>query len=136
MNYFLRNIILWTWCLPQTLLGILLYIILKLRKDIANVTQHKDITLITTRDTKLLIGISLGKFIFINESKLDNELIKHEYGHTLQGYYTGPLYIIIIGIPSVFQAIRLSVEKKFTYKQYENSYPEKWADELGGVRNK
>ncbi|NQZ84417.1 MAG: hypothetical protein HRU03_01745 [Nanoarchaeales archaeon] len=136
MNYFLRNIILWTWCLPQTLLGILLYIILKLRKDIANVTQHKDITLITTRDTKLLIGISLGKFIFINESKLDNELIKHEYGHTLQGYYTGPLYIIIIGIPSVFQAIRLSVDKKFTYKQYENSYPEKWADELGGVRNK
>ena len=114
MNYFLRNIILWTWCLPQTLLGILLYIILKLRKDIANVTQHKDITLITTRDTKLLIGISLGKFIFINESKLDNELIKHEYGHTLQGYYTGPLYIIIIGIPSVFQAIRLSVDKKFT----------------------
>lgn len=32
--------------------------------------------------------------------ELSNQLLVHEYGHTIQSLMLGPLYLAIIGIPS------------------------------------
>ncbi len=59
-------------------------------------------------------SVSLGMFVFVTKEpyfydKLKNEytieelsqrLLVHEYGHTIQSLILGPLYLIIIGIPS------------------------------------
>jgi len=63
---------------------------------------------------------------------------KHEYGHTIQSMIFGPLYLIVVGLPSVMQNIigvillRRFDKHEYSYAYY-NRYPEKWADRLGGV---
>lgn len=74
-------------------------------------------------------GISLGMFIF----SPDERLMVHEYGHTYQSLLLGPLYLIVIGIPSAIWAnapgfIRLREEKGVPYSAF---WAEGWADCLG-----
>lgn len=67
-------------------------------------------------------GISLGPFAFVSE-RSGAETIAHEVdGHTVDSKIFGPLYLIIIGIPSILNAIF-----DFT-KCYYDFYPEKWAN--------
>jgi hypothetical protein len=76
-------------------------------------------------------GISLSIFIFLNEKDIEDiSSVKHEYGHSLQSFYLGWFYLIIIGIPS---ALRSLIWNMFKLKNisYYNGYPEKWADDLG-----
>jgi len=78
-------------------------------------------------------GISLSFIIFLNCNDLNNQrAIKHEYGHTVQSLYLGWFYLLIVGIPSI---IRVSIwnHYKLEDKRYYESYPENWADLLGGV---
>lgn len=62
------------------------------------------------------------------------DIIKHEYGHTIQSKLLGPLYLFIIGIPSIVWAsiygTKLVPETKNGYYKF---YTEKWADKLGQV---
>lgn len=136
MDYLFRNFVLYTWCFPQTFLGVLLLIKLKIQGRILEISNHKEIMLIITKNSKIMGGISLGKFIFVNENRMKSDIILHEYGHTIQGYIFGPLYIILIGIPSELLVIRYHLSKNFTREDYHNSYPENWADKLGGVKKK
>lgn len=87
----------WTWGLPQTLIGAVLY-----------AAHHKDDhfdyrgakATAWNKDT----GISLGKFIFVPRRAGGNAgkfLLEHEYGHTLQSLILGPFYLLIIGAPSI-----------------------------------
>ena len=47
-------------------------------------------------------GLTLGRFIFVNQYFKDlSNVILHERGHVKQSRILGPLYIIIIGIPSI-----------------------------------
>ena len=63
------------------------------------------------------------------------QTVKHEYGHTKQSKYLGLFYLILAGIPSVTRNILNRINnKKFNSKWYYSGYPEKWADELGGVK--
>ena len=48
-------------------------------------------------------GISLGTYILMSTTSYKdkrNRTKKHEYGHSRQSLYLGPLYLIIIGLPS------------------------------------
>ena len=59
-------------------------------------------------------GISLGLFIFIppqarfynadkyhfSDDEIRERLVVHEYGHTIQSLILGPLYFLIVGLPS------------------------------------
>ena len=50
-------------------------------------------------------GLTLGRFIFVNQHFVDlEETILHEIGHVKQSRILGPLYLIIIGIPSIYWA--------------------------------
>jgi len=134
MKCFYKNFILWTWCLFQTFLGILLYLKLKLQNRILKTENYNEICLVITKNSKKMAGISLGKFIFVNKSRNNLNTLKHEYGHTIQGYILGPFYIPLIGIPSILLVIRYHLDKNFTREDYHNSYPENWADSLGGAK--
>jgi hypothetical protein len=74
-------------------------------------------------------GISLGLFLFCP----DERLLPHEYGHTYQSLLLGPLYLLVIGIPSAVWAnapacVRMRQEKGISYYSF---WTEKWADRLG-----
>lgn len=87
-------------------------------------------------------GVSLGNYVLIGtyyENRL--ETINHEFGHTRQSRIFGPLYLLIIGLPSItgniYDRIRSRVDKNWTYKRsYKWYYTRPWehgADVLGGV---
>ena len=131
MNKILQNALLWTWCLPQSLLGFFYY--LHFRKRILGKKNYNGISVYCI-DTKAFGGISLGKFIFLSRKKdLEKRLIKHEYGHTIQGYIFGPLYILVIAIPSAVQFLISKYNKRFK-KSYFKRFPENWANKLAGVK--
>jgi hypothetical protein len=82
----------------------------------------------------------LGNYIFIPRYCLDNNFVKaHEWGHTRQSRIFGPLYLIVIGVPSLFgNAVwDMLFHRKWpaqkTHEWYMSRYPEKWANELGGL---
>lgn len=64
--------------------------------------------------------------------------MRHEYGHTIQSRYLGPLYLLVIGLPSILGNIWDRINHKtWMYSKscqwYYNQPWEKWADLLGRV---
>ena len=81
-------------------------------------------------------GLSLGMFIFIPQ-ELDaaesDLLLVHEYGHTLQSLALGPLYLPIVGLPSIIYARskRLRSKRRSSGASYYGFYTERWASSWG-----
>lgn len=76
-------------------------------------------------------GVSLGLFIFTPKGA--DQMAVHEYGHTYQSLFLGPLYLFIIGIPSCIwnrseRYRRLRAEYGVPYSF---CFAEGWADRLG-----
>jgi hypothetical protein len=120
--------------LPQTLLGIL----------VIRVTGARLLKTVNDREIwqheKKLNAVSLGKKIIVPKNHND-KVISHEYGHCLQSVKYGWAYLIIVGLPSVMRNIWDTVgHKKWSREQrsawYYSAWPEKQADELGGVIRK
>jgi hypothetical protein len=117
------------WELPQILLALMLYAILK--KRIIMAVYYEDVKVYFVKDFPG--GISLSFMIFLSEVDLNNlRAVKHEYGHTIQSLYLGWLYLIVVGVPSI---IRASIWNRYKLEEekYYESFPENWADFLGGV---
>jgi hypothetical protein len=117
------------WELPQILLALILYAVLKKRLLLA--IDYKDSKVFFVKDFPG--GISLSFMIFLYDSDLSNlRAIKHEYGHTIQSLYLGWFYLVIVGVPSI---IRASIwnHYKLEGKKYYEGFPENWADLLGGA---
>jgi hypothetical protein len=130
----LTKILLYIWQFPQILLALL----------IINITNKK--AQILYKDKKIyffgkniLSGVSLGEYIILSEYVKDKATLDHEYGHTIQSRIFGPLYLLVIGLPSAIgnNLWDRLFHKKWTFlrreKWYYSRYPEKWADKLGGV---
>ena len=68
-------------------------------------------------------GISLGPMAFVSERSNTPATIAHETdGHTVDSKIFGPLYLFVIGIPSILNAA-------FDFTEcYYDFYPEKWAN--------
>ena len=79
-------------------------------------------------------GVTLGRYIFVNQNYTDlSNVILHEIGHTKQSRILGPLYLIIIGIPSISWAgLRRLIPalKKINYYWF---YTESIANKLMGL---
>ncbi|MFW6247104.1 MAG: hypothetical protein ACOC22_02935 [bacterium] len=128
---FLKNFILFFWQLIQNIIG--LVFLLFMLNDIVGQYDYRD-----TRVYKLkkFSGVSLGNFIFIGHDK-DIITLLHEYGHHKQSVILGPLYIIIVGIPSVLHVLVRRVIRKLFGKNiwtYYSFYTEKWADKLVNIK--
>jgi hypothetical protein len=129
----MKKILLYIWQLPQHLLALAL---IKLWGAFATEEyQH----CMVFRMKKKGVGVSLGNYIILDEN-YNKTTINHEYGHSIQSRYFGWVYLIVIGIPSavfnnlwdrLFHKNWSSTDRT---KWYYNRYPEKWADNLGGVK--
>ncbi len=128
---------LFIWELPQNLLGMVVYVIMKIKGRIVNTEQDAYHLFIETPGT----GVSLGWFIFWTPSgnrfaHLKNDCRMHEYGHALQSKMLGPLYLPVVGIPSLARAAYSRWYKRkygSSWQNYFNAFPENWADKLGEV---
>ena len=121
------------WELPQNLLGLVVWSVVR-RTITETRVEHRRLFFHVPN-----FGISLGSFIFW--SSFDNAVIKinsdnkaHEYGHAVQSRLFGPLYLLVVGLPSISRVVYGTLYYAFRKKRwqgYYRGYPEKWADELG-----
>jgi hypothetical protein len=124
-----RDIAQATFCLPQNVLGILYYALLQLTGNVVGTADMNEMRIIVTRTP---FGASLGQFLFVNASMLTESTVRHEYGHTMQGYRHGPFFLLIDGLASFVQAGISLVSRPFA-EAYFDRWPENEADVLGGV---
>ena len=120
----LLAVLLYIWQLPQNLIGLVVRLFYKKKTSI----KYKDKTILVCKGFPG--GISLGNTVIVDSYPNTKETwkdVKHEYGHTLQSKYLGPLYLLVIGIPSGLHCL-----VGFT-DYYYDFYTEKWADKLGKV---
>lgn len=118
-----------TFCLPQNVLGTLLYGLLQLTGNVVDTADVNEVTIIVTRP---LIGASLGRYIFLGKSVLTENAVRHEYGHTMQGYRHGPFYLLFEGLVSFVQAAFSLITPSFA-DGYFDRWPENEANVLGGA---
>ena len=119
------------WQLPQNLLGILY-------KDCISdniITRvNCDATDYECYLTRNGGGVTLGRYIFVNQNYTDlSNVILHEIGHTKQSRILGPLYLIIIGIPSISWAGLRRLIPALKKINYYSLYTENWANKLMGL---
>jgi len=88
-----------TWGFLQNFVGLIGF--LALRGKYKQERFHR--AFVTYVTAKNFGGVSFGMFIFVNPSNGEEYIHDtriHEYGHTVQSLLLGPLYLIVIGIPS------------------------------------
>ena len=117
-------ILLVVWQFPQFLVSLMMMPFLGKLRLIAS--RHFNFA---WSGEKMRGGISLGPFAFLSEWKAGKpEYIAHEVdGHTVDSKIFGPLYLLVIGIPSILNAIFDFTECYFSW------YPEKWANRHAGL---
>ena len=123
----IKHAALFLWCLPQNIVGLAVLAFTKLQGAKTNLYNGTFVT-----RWKYGSGVSLGCFIFIPESSNDKTL-KHEYGHYLDGRCLGPLYLFVIGLPSIIWAAFFDAYRKKHNVSYYDFYTERRADRLGEV---
>jgi hypothetical protein len=109
--------ILWIWQLPQNLLGFALSRFAELDGKVYR--------------TRRKIGVALGEYVIVN-TLARQVTIAHEMGHVRQSRILGPLYLPLVGVPSITMNI-LTRAGVLAPETYYDRYPENWADRLGGV---
>jgi len=127
-----KDFLLFIWQLPQNLIGIAVIQLTKAWYSVA----WKDCYFTDKYD----IGVSLGDFIIVSKNDYNNTVVLwHERGHQKQSQKYGWFYLLIVGLPSITRNIwdRIAHKKWSHWKRekwYYSHFPEKQADELGGVK--
>lgn len=130
------RIALFLWELPQNLLGLAVWGVAR-KRVLTRETEGGRIFLRVPD-----FGLSLGSFIFWSAADPSAELDPgarpdnrmHEFGHSIQSARLGPMYLIVVGIPSVCRflyARGYSRRRGKAWTRYFDGYPENWADRLG-----
>jgi len=91
-------------------------------------------------------GVCLGEYIFLDTSiepyfeKIPYTPLLHEHGHRIQSRILGPLYLLLVGLPSIIRNIyarlllKKGVPEKDIVEWHYRYYPENWADSLMDVK--
>lgn len=92
------------WQLPQAIVGLVMLIYFKLYGGAELLSYRKMCFAYSAK--RMRGGISLGCFAFVSPRLAKDEaVIAHEQlGHTVQSKILGPLYLLIIGLPSLIHA--------------------------------
>ena len=127
-NY-IKDSIKWLWQFPQNMLALCIEGVLceaAYRKGKADGN-----TIIM--NIALPSAMSLGDYLFVNPMS-SQKSIQHECGHSKQSDILGPLYLIVIGIPSLLHNIVYYLCSKIGIKwNYYSFYTEYWANKLVGI---
>lgn len=139
----MKELLYWTWCLPQTLLGFIVKTFLGAKKRELIKYEHNKRTVFTYYQSNANFGgVSLGKYIILGEGMNDEITIRHENGHQKQSLMLGWLYLIIIGLPSIvwcnfiYRSVKNKRTKQGKTTSYYWFYTEKWADKLAKIVRK
>ena len=127
MKNFLKALLQCTWGILQTFIGFCLFIVVLISK-FGKVLKCENGVVYTIWKSNQG-SISLGLFVFITDD--EPELIAHETGHTVQSLILGPLYLFIIGLPSILWAGFIFDKTKD--KTYYDFYTEAWANKIAGL---
>lgn len=78
-------------------------------------------------------GLSLGVFIFLSvqDPGERRRLLAHEYGHTMQCLFLGPLYWLVVVIPSAVWYHFFAGHRRKHHLSYDALYCERWATAWG-----
>lgn len=133
-------VIQWTWGFVQSLLGFLVFLLHWRDK-------HSFFHGAVVTEWKSPSSVSIGMFVFItkepyfydklkdrfSKEELSERLLVHEYGHTIQSLILGPLYLIVMGIPSTLWGFLPCCNRKRREQgiSYFSFITEKWANTLG-----
>lgn len=127
-KYMMTRILKYIWQLPQNILGLLVVLFTQAKKD-----GDYYVT------TKYNMGVSLGNYIIFGKMHVQNRnRLLHEKGHQKQSLFLGPLYLLVIGLPSISGNIFDRIfHKTWPYekrmKWYYGQPWEKWANDLVGI---
>ncbi len=128
-----------TWGILQTLLGGLLFLL-----HLSSPHRFYHGAVVTEWNAKS--SISLGLFIFVTrepyfyeklkdqytKEDLSERLLVHEYGHTIQSLILGPLYVIVMGVPSTLWGfLPYYANQRKQGRSYFSFFTERWANYLG-----
>lgn len=129
----IADFFLYLWQLPQNILGLLLIAIYK-GVFYASVkgNNHASPPSRLYFSKSMSGGVSLGRYILLSEKyKTTFNTWYHERGHAIQSLILGPLYLIVVGLPSLLWAAWWTPDRGVSYYSF---YTERWADKLGGVK--
>lgn len=137
MKLFLYYLVQCTWGAVQTFLGFILFLFNFNRPHFFY--RNAMVTVWKNRS-----GLSLGAFIFVPSFKdtsrtgIQRRIIVHEYGHTIQSLILGPLYLPVIGLPSLIWNNVPALERRRIRRNYSyySFYTERWANHLGELITK
>jgi len=118
----------WTWELPQSLLGAIILLFLTDKQDGGLFLGRR---VVWFKKGKFFSGTSLGYFILLPYGS-GVKTTAHEWGHCMQSKKSGPLYLVIYGIPSLQNNLEAR-SNEWTYENYYELYPERDADLRAGI---
>lgn len=122
----MKNILLYIWQLPQNIAGLIILLFIQGEK------KHKFQDITYYYYNPFPGGISLGNYLILGYKHA--QTIRHEHGHAIQSRMLGPLYLIIIGIPSLIWAGLYGTIIPETKNGYYKFYTERWADKLVNIK--
>ena len=125
---YIRNLILFIWQLPQHIVAIIYFgYLVMMCKDLGVDSRYKQAIVIPC---VMRGAVTLGNYVFVGLNSEYKETVKHELGHTIQSKILGPLYLIIIGIPSITYCGLRRLFPSLRKKNYYDFYTERWANNL------
>ena len=125
---YIRNLILFIWQLPQHIVALIYFgYLVMMCKDLGIDSRYKQAIVIPC----IMRGaVTLGNYVFAGLNSEYKKTIKHELGHTIQSKILGPLYLIVIGIPSITYCSLRRAFPSLRKKNYYDFYTERWANNL------
>lgn len=127
-NQLMYVLLQFTWGILQNLAGLVMFLVCKM----LGCKSKKYKNAVATKWNNKYGSVSLGMFLFVTNDE-DETLLAHEYGHSLQSIFLGPLFFFVIGIPSICWAAFGDGYRKKHNKTYYEFYTEKFANDLVGL---
>ena len=125
---YIKNLILFIWQLPQHIVAIIYFgYLVMMCKDLGVDSRYKQAIVIPC---VMKGAVTLGNYVFVGLNSEYRKTVKHELGHTIQSKILGPLYLIVIGIPSITYCGLRRLFPSLRKKNYYDFFSEKWANNL------
>jgi hypothetical protein len=132
VNRVIAKILLLIWQFPQSIGAAILHFYLTRKGHKLNHYRYRGRTVYQWADYPRF-AVSLGEYIFTHH--FEEKTLAHEYGHSRQSRYLGPLYLLTVGVVSAMWNL-LARRNSYISRTYYQRWPEDWADALGGVERK
>ena len=142
----------WTWGIIQQIVALCYFAYLKITKKIGSYYVSGGYHVYYCETYRG--SVSLGNHVFLCKSHWTDEVVlQHELGHCKQSLILGPLYLFVIGIPSILWCDIFYPRKMKKWRammdkavlkdcinrlkpSYYDFYTEKWANKLAGLEIK